>query len=305
MVQISLSLHTFINISIDAYSAEFVAKRMNNEQKEPEPGSNGFDCIRIIQIPLKQHGHNSGSHNPMPLPPPYNGYGSKNNHKSLSSLSPICICGSELKKYQLQYAYMNGSNLNTGQINCDECNMKITKKTAIVWHCVREKVESIHKYGYDLCEKCGEKKLLFNEFDGLKKGFLIERDERYPIRMTLQYYKCMDDGMKINDEIMSDIKQLLTITNDDGEDEKEQVLINVGYTKIYEALKKLGGKDWKQCYDKCLNEEVNDNDILNLTEEDLKELFPKIGPRSRIRKWISIRQENEQPIDYVKAVLGE
>ncbi len=32
--------------------------------------------------------------------------------KIKSSLYPLCICGEELQKYQLQYAYINGNDLN-------------------------------------------------------------------------------------------------------------------------------------------------------------------------------------------------
>ena len=61
-------------------------------------------------------------------------------------------------------------------------------------------------------------------------------------------------------------------------------------------------KQWELYYETFLNEEVNDNDVLNLTEDDLRELIPKIGPRSRIKKWIENRKQNESPLNIMDAM---
>merc|ERR1719201_927881 len=85
---------------------------------------------------------------------------------------PVCICNKELQKYQVQFAY-NGRGIK--------------------------------------CDGCGEKQLKFDELRGIlddDKNYILERNEDYPIRVTLQYYKATDNGV-VNKEIMDDIvKQL-------------------------------------------------------------------------------------------------
>ncbi len=56
-----------------------------------------------------------------------------------------------------------------------------------------------------MCEECGDTK---EDFDELKGVTCIERDERYPIRVTLQYYKSTDNGV-VNAEIIDAIAKLL------------------------------------------------------------------------------------------------
>merc|ERR1712038_47821 len=51
----------------------------------------------------------------------------------------------------------------------------------------------------------------FDELRGLLdsvKDYKLERDERYPVRVTLQYYKATDNGA-VNKEIMDDIVKKL------------------------------------------------------------------------------------------------
>merc|ERR1712157_489503 len=61
------------------------------------------------------------------------------------------------------------------------------------------------------CIECGDKQLRFDELRGLLdsvKDYKLERNEEYPVRVTLQYYKATDNGA-VNKEIMDDIvKQL-------------------------------------------------------------------------------------------------
>jgi len=68
-----------------------------------------------------------------------------------------------------------------------------------------EKTTFKHRDGYDLCRECGEKQLKFEELNGMNT---IERDTRYPIRVTLQYYKSTNNGV-LDDDIMKAIKNLL------------------------------------------------------------------------------------------------
>merc|ERR1712176_1518663 len=112
--------------------------------------------------------------------------------------------GKELQKFQVQFAYSGGA------IECDECGKSIKDKEKMIYHCVDAKNYK-HKHGYDLCIECGDKQLQFDEFRNLlsdDKDWKLERDERYPIRCTLQYYKATSNGA-VNKEIMDDIvKQL-------------------------------------------------------------------------------------------------
>ena len=50
-----------------------------------------------------------------------------------------------------------------------------------------------------------EKRLEFDELNGLDT---IERDERYPIRVTLQYYKATGNGL-VNESVMAEIAKML------------------------------------------------------------------------------------------------
>jgi len=228
---------------------------------------------------------------------------------------PQCICGKELAKYQLRYTYNNG-NYN-GTISCDGCGCNITDKSAMVYHCPDGKNNYKHKNGYDLCIACGEKQLKFDELSGMldnDSSYKLERDERYPIRCTLQYYKATDNGV-VNKEIMDDLaKQLeqsqkqadfmgslvteynanrpnewVELKEDDVDDMKD----------IKKALEELCGNDWKSYLTNFEKEEVKDSDLENINDQDLKELIPKMGPRNRFKKWMEQRKQNEikpQPI---------
>eukprot|EP00483_Globobulimina_turgida_P005985 UN05995 len=118
---------------------------------------------------------------------------------------PVCVCGKELKKFQLRFAY-NGNN----SIQCDKCGISVDGAEEVIYHCVENKNYK-HPNGYDLCMQCGEKQLKFDELRGMlddEKDYMLERDETYPIRVTLQYYKATDNGV-VSQEIMDDIvKQL-------------------------------------------------------------------------------------------------
>merc|ERR1712048_705740 len=80
-----------------------------------------------------------------------------------------------------------------------------------VYHCPNKEKSWIHPEGFDLCIECGDKQLRFDELRGILKtvkDYKLERNEDYPVRVTLQYYKATDNGA-VNKEIMDDIvKQL-------------------------------------------------------------------------------------------------
>ena len=115
--------------------------------------------------------------------------------------TPECICGLKLK--------LIGSNINinTNINKCVECLKEIDQ---ISWMCPNENKHYLHKNGYYLCDKCGEKQLRFDELKGLSVDKLV-RDDKYPIRMTLQYYKSTDNGA-INDKIMKQISKQLKMS---------------------------------------------------------------------------------------------
>jgi hypothetical protein len=192
------------------------------------------------------------------------------------------------------------------------CRKKVTNKSEIVWHCPNKKNHYQHRNGYDLCQACGKKQLHFSELNGLTS---IERDERYPIRVTLQYYKSTDNGV-VNLEIMTAIKNMLSKSQQEadfvgslvvdgnnnrptepdlsGKNSNNYSYVNVnpsaGYDQIRAALSEFCGKDWQTFYSNFVEQQVNDEDVLNLEDADFVELIPKMGPRSRFKKWVKQRK---------------
>jgi len=218
---------------------------------------------------------------------------------------PVCACSKELEKYQIQFAYPDGC----GSVSCDECGKTLTDKTDIVYHCPAGK-NYTHKNGYDLCLECGETQLQFDELRGLldeDTDYKLERDERYPIRCTLQYYKATDNGA-VNQEIMDDIVKQLESSQKQADfmgslvteynsnrptewvnDQKDANDPQDAYKVIRNALKEHCGNDWEQYLANFKQQEVTDgdlNDLQEYTEDDLKELIPKMGPRKRFKKWV-------------------
>jgi len=229
--------------------------------------------------------------------------------KVVDRTTPVCRCGTQLQKYQVQYAY-NGKGAR-----CDGCRASIKGAETTFWHCAKEKCNA-HYNGYDLCLECGEKQLMFDELRGLLRDddkYLLERDERYPVRCTLQYYKATDNGA-VNKQVIGEIvtqlqasqKQadfmgsLVTEYNpkrptewvNKNDDEKN------AYEAIENALQELCGPDWKTFLQNFKEQEVTDEDleILSTTsdkdlDENLMILIPKMGPRMRFKKWIRSKQK--------------
>merc|ERR1719242_463346 len=217
--------------------------------------------------------------------------------------SPVCICGKELEKIQCPLAYKGKS------VICDGCGKNIKCKDEFVYHCKDAKNNWKHKKGYDLCIECGDKQLEFDEFRGMlkdDKDYVLQRDDRYPIRCTLQYYKATSNGA-INKEIMDDIVKQLEASQkqadfmgslvteynknrpnewiESKEDDKPSVVVDE-YKKIKEFLQENGGKFWKEYIKRFEKEEVKDTDLQVLEESDLRVLIPAIGPRRRFKRWI-------------------
>ena len=185
-----------------------------------------------------------------------------------------------------------------------------------MYHCT-DKSSYRHRDGYDLCLECGDKQLKFDELRGLLdsvKDYKLERNEEYPVRVTLQYYKATDNGA-VNKEIMDDIvKQLEAsqkqadfmgslVTEYDpnrptewvnkGQDEVKEDPVVVPfeqkedpYILIRAALEKHCGSDWKTFMQHFEDEEVMDTDLKDITEDDLAQLITKMGPRKRFLRWI-------------------
>merc|ERR1711971_1170183 len=73
---------------------------------------------------------------------------------------PVCVCGLEMQKFQVQFAYGGGQT-----VQCNGCQKSVTGKEEIVYHCPA--VSHLHRNGYDLCLECAEKQLRYDELRGL------------------------------------------------------------------------------------------------------------------------------------------
>ena len=226
---------------------------------------------------------------------------------------PVCICGKELQKYQVQFAYDGNA-----KVSCDECGKEIEGKETLIYHCPDGKKNYQHRDGYDLCIECGDKQLQFDELRGMldeDEDYVLERNEEFPVRVTLQYYKATDNGA-VNKEIMDDIVKQLEASQkqadfmgslvteynpnrptewvDKPEDEVkvDDPIVGDGeeYGQIRAALEKHCGKEWKTYLQNFQNEEVMDTDLDAISPDDLKELIPKMGPRNRFKKWMDQRK---------------
>ena len=133
----------------------------------------------------------------------------------------------------------------------------------------------------------------------------IERDEKYPIRVTLQYYKSTDNGV-ITKEIMQAIaKQLKTsqkqsdyvgslVTEYNSGRPTEwvkysryklnpQIPVSKNYSLVRDVLYNL---DLSQYFNVFLSNEVSDSRLILLEECDLKTLFNKVGALIVFRHWL-------------------
>jgi len=227
--------------------------------------------------------------------------------------TPICKCKKELQKRPVKYTD-NGLG-----VRCDGCSKMITDPETFVYHCIGRRFCN----GYNLCLECGDKQLQFDELRGLLdsvKDYKLERNERYPVRVTLQYYKATDNGA-VNKEIMDDIVKQLEASQKQADFmgslvteydpkrptewikapkiQKEVKVDSVDKNgdeqeRIRSALKKLCGSDWNTFMENFENQQVVDSDLAEIEEEDLKELIPKMGPRKRFWKWMRETQKQKK-----------
>merc|ERR1719242_2987965 len=228
---------------------------------------------------------------------------------------PVCICGKELQKYQVQFAY-NGNVT----VTCDGCGKSLNEKEALIYHCPIAKKAFQHPDGYDLCLECGDKQLQFDELRGLledDEDYELERNEQYPVRVTLQYDKATGNGA-VNKEIMDDIVKQLEASQKQAdfmgslvteydpnrptewvkkEQDEDEVKVDSededgdGYERIRAALQKHCGSDWNSFFENFQNQQVVDSDLAEIDADDLKELIPKMGPRKRFLEWMRETQQ--------------
>jgi len=232
---------------------------------------------------------------------------------------PMCMCGGELTKLKALFCYTEPGSSYQGTMGCDGCGKSIKSGQEFVWHC-KKKSTWQHKHGYDLCLNCGDKQLKFKELNDMDT---IERDPDYPIRVTVQYYKSTINGIITKDIIKSIKKQLessqkqsdfigsLVINNsnrptefnkepqftwsfdqknnDNNNDNNNSIVI------LKKALKELKLETYLQTF---IDNEVFDSDLINIVDDDdLKELIPKLGPRSRFKKWVKQNCSNNNFMD--------
>lgn len=214
---------------------------------------------------------------------------------------PVCICGQEMQKYQVQFAYDGGKS-----VRCDGCKKSVSGKEDIVYHCAAKSFQ--HPNGYDLCLECAEKQLRYDELRGIIEDdadYVLERNEDYPVRVTLQYYKATDNGV-VNKEIMDDLVKQLEASQKQADfmgslvteynpkrptewvnqdDVKEDP-----YREIRAALREHCGDEWQTFVKNFEQEQVTDLDLDNLDKDDLKTLINKMGPRNRFKKWMDARK---------------
>jgi len=203
-----------------------------------------------------------------------------------------------------------GKNQN---VDCDGCGQNI-KFPNLVWHCPNNKGWQ-HKNGFDLCELCGETQLRFDELNG---NLDIIRDDRYPIRVTLQYYKSTSNGVVTKDILQAIKNQIdssqqqadfvgsLVVDKDDKKrpteadlPPKKIVHINDDWSWLFEksdeekrdlinsVLKELNLMKYLKNFETNL---IYDKHLLLLGKDEVKELIPEMGPRLSFNKWLEVYQ---------------
>lgn len=234
--------------------------------------------------------------------------------KIAPKLIPVCKCGKELTKMKAFFAYQNSG------VSCDGCS-KSCDKNDFIWHCPNEKNHYLHKDGYDLCFDCGNNQLKFKELNELTS---IERDDKYPVRVTLQYYKSTSNGVVdsnimfqissqlINSKKQSDFCGSLVVDKNTGKrptewTKKEEPKNNGNsnqYFQIQKILEKLKLKD--RFFENFKKEEMTDDVILLLdSKDDLKDVINTSGPRIKVWKEIEkfkklMKEKENQQVDWVE-----
>ncbi len=158
------------------------------------------------------------------------------------------------------------------------------------------------KYIGDLCDECATNSLKFDELGGID----IERDERFPIRVTLQYYKSTDNG-EVSEEIMKGIAELLessqkisdfvgSLVTEDGTSrptdwkQLQSFLVGKENKGLIKGLKETNC--FERHFPAFAREEITDDVLKIMEKDDLKALIPKLGPRLKFWRWVEKWKES-------------
>jgi len=228
---------------------------------------------------------------------------------------PVCRdgCGEDLVKWKAQYCYGYGNE--EVHVSCDKCGRTMAAEE-FLYHCQKGKAHP-HASGYDLCLACGEQQLRFDELMG-SQNLKLERDERYPIRVTLQFYKSTSNGM-IDDEIVRVIKTQIDASMKradfvgslvvdphakkrpvfpDLPDHKEPPLIvedgKESRVLLNAVLEKLKLTQYRANFEANL---IYDNHLRLMGKDEVKELIPELGPRMSFWRWVENYQQAEKGKD--------
>ena len=142
-----------------------------------------------------------------------------------------------------------------------------------------------HYYGY---EEDGYQMVLISNYSDLdverfiKQTQLKQRDEEIQ-QMKEQLNKCHID-IKTLDEVKQDIASDIEMNKIQGDDVAD---FEVKSTEMLEdTLRGLCGLDWNKYLQNFRQYNIGDDDLLDIRDSELRILIPKIGPRSRFRKWL-------------------
>jgi len=207
---------------------------------------------------------------------------------------------------------------NGGNVNCDICKKSLPPGSN-VWHCPKERTSYGHKDGYDICEECGNEQLKWDELNGLSK---IERDEQFPVRVTLQYYQATSNGV-VDAEIMTimasmlessqkhaDFVGSLVTTTDKNRptewvDEKEKDKSNDNFVSVKKLLQETFPDNFKDLLDVFVGEKFDDSVLNSIdSKEDLSEVLTKAGDRIKFFKAIQTWKQNNTSVDFMTDLLG-
>jgi len=250
---------------------------------------------------------------------------SRSGMKVVPSTVPLYCCTRRLVRGQAESCY-GEKNANI-TVSCDGCGGSYSGED-VIWHCP-ETINELHPNGYDLCNECASKQIAFDELRGLNPSTL-QRDQRYPIRVTLMYYKTTTNGT-IDTVMTSDIIQKMAKAEKLGRSQTLNIIQNIqsiqhikqpnitnipninipktninpmDYKMIIAALQelKLNGEYVKVFQ----SQNVTDSDLLLLNENDLNILFAhSLGARIRFRSWLKAntlrlkakQNQNNKPLD--------
>ena len=196
----------------DGEATKFVAKRLEDDRKERKVETTGEmtqdeqdqNVILIFQIPLKQRAR------------------------------PSFYFGSTVPSMMLG----GGSILSAGGVGIGEC---MGGGMFDLDPIVNQSVTNVNIQGFGARSRGMDHAILkasdtsFGTFDGLKKHKLM-RDERFPIRLTYQYYKITDENM-LKEKDVADIAERIKKLYDAAE-KKGSLVINSETNRLTEIKKK-------------------------------------------------------------------